>query len=311
MTTSRLAPARSATGRIIVASDNTPAGRAALAWAEAECAADPAGRRLVLCRTYPGRIAGTFLPPSAAIASIELIDPEFARQVHQVRGHLGGERVDVFIRFGDIAYELIAEAGPADLLVTAAPPLGATGLAVTIGAQAGATVVSVRPTPPHMNMSGPFAGHVVVGVDDRGRNAEAIRFAFDYAARHGMPVTAVHAHEPDSGGLWADDKFMEIHPLGHEFGLDLLDAAIATARAEHPDVPVRRAVMRDRAGASLVRGSAGAFLLVVGHRGRSSVVRHLLGSVSRHVLMHARCTVAVVHGGAEHPSPSKGNGETP
>jgi len=154
-------------------------------------------------------------------------------------------------------------------------------------------------------VAGPFAGHVVVGVDGGARDAGPIRFAFDYAARHGLPVTAVHAHEPGSGGVWADDQFMEVHPLGHEFGLDMLDAAVAAARGEHPDVQVRRAVMRERAGTSLVRASAGAVLLVVGDRGRSAITRHLLGSVSRHVLMRARCTVAVVHGDAGTATPKE------
>lgn len=298
MTTSRFAPARPTTGRIVVASDNTTAGRAALAWAASECAAGPADRRMLLVRTYPGRPGNTFVPPAAAISSIELIDPEFARQVHQVRGQLGGERVDVHIHFGNVADMLLSEACPADLLVTAASPLGATGLAVTVGAHTGATVVAVRSTPSRTTVAGPFAGHVVVGVDGGARDAGPIRFAFDYADRHGRPLLAVHAHEPGSGGLWTDDQFMEVHPLGHEFGLDLLDAAVAAARAVHPDVQVRRAVMRDRAGVSLVRASAGAVLLVVGDRGRPAVARHLLGSVSRHVLMHARCTVAVVHGDA-------------
>jgi nucleotide-binding universal stress UspA family protein len=293
-------------GRVIVACDDTPTGWAALAWAEAECAAGPDDQRLVLCRVYPSRTGGTLLLPPIAMASIELVDPVFARQIHDARSRVGGERVEVVIRLGDVADQLLDIAEPSDILVTAAPTLGATGLAVTVGARAGGTVIAVRPTEmrsstPRSNATGPFAGHVVVAVDGA-RDAGPIRFAFEYAARHGKPVTAIHAHEPDAGGLWTDDTFMELHTLGREFGLDMLDAAIADMNAKHPAVPVSRAIMHERATASLVRASEGAVLLVVGDRGRAAIARQLLGSVSRHVLMHARCTVAVVHGAAEHVS---------
>jgi nucleotide-binding universal stress UspA family protein len=260
---------------------------------------------VILCRTYPSRTVGTTLPSPVAMASIELVDPEFARQIRQVRSRVGSERVNVVIRLGEVADQFLAVAQPGDVLVTGAPVLGATGLSVIVGAHSGATVVAVRPTVMRTSAAGPFAGHVVVGVDGRGRDAGPICFAFDYAARHGKPVIAVHAREPGSAGLRTDDRFMELHALGHEFGLEMLDAVIAFAHARHPSVPVRRAVMRDTASTSLVRASDGAALLVVGDRGRPAIARHLLGSVSRYVLMHARCTVAVVHGGARDvPNPT-------
>lgn len=47
-------------------------------------------------------------------------------------------------------------------------------------------------------------------------------------------------------------------------------------------------------GRVLVERSRSAFRVVVGSRGRDPVEGLLLGSVSRHVLQHALCTVAVV-----------------
>jgi nucleotide-binding universal stress UspA family protein len=91
---------------------------------------------------------------------------------------------------------------------------------------------------------------------------------------------------------------METHLLGPERGLEALDAALDTVRSEYPGVPVRRAVMRARAGKALVHASSGAALLVVGDRRLPAVARRLLGSVSRHVLLSAHCPVAVVHGDA-------------
>jgi nucleotide-binding universal stress UspA family protein len=286
--------------RIVVACTDTYGSRAALAWAEADSVLS--GRRIVLCRTYPSGTAGALLPPPAAIGPLEIVDPVFAGQVRQLRGRLGADRIEVRIRFGSLVDQLISTTEPTDLLVTEAAPPGTTGLAVTLGAHASATVVAVRPTAPRTTVAGPFAGHVVVGVDGAGRDSGPIRFAFDYAERHGKPLTAVHADEPDGAGLWIDDQFLEIHPLGHTFGLDMLDAAVAAAHANHPRVAIRRAVMHQPATAALVRASAGALLLVVGDRGRGPIARHLLGSVSRHVLTHGRCTVAVVHGAQATPA---------
>jgi nucleotide-binding universal stress UspA family protein len=300
MTASDVAPVQSKTdiGRIIVACDGIPTDWAALAWAEADCIAGHAGKRLIVCRTYSTHTAGPLRRTPVDIASLELVDPEFAREIHQIRDRIGGEQVDVVLGVGDVADQVVALAEPGDVVVAAAPMAHGSGSAVTLGAHSGTTVVAVRPTATRTDVAAPFAGHVVVGVDGGARDAGPIGFAFDYAARHGKPVIAVHAHESEPAGLWTDDTFMELHPMGHEFGLEMLDAAIAGAHADHPGVPVRRAVMRQRAGAALVHASDGAALLVVGDRGHRALARHLLGSVSRHVLMHAHCTVAVIHSGS-------------
>jgi nucleotide-binding universal stress UspA family protein len=66
------------------------------------------------------------------------------------------------------------------------------------------------------------------------------------------------------------------------------------AHQAYPDVPVRRFVICERAQSALVSASSGAVLLVVGDRGRNAVARRVLGSVSRHVIRQAHCSVAVV-----------------
>jgi nucleotide-binding universal stress UspA family protein len=84
--------------------------------------------------------------------------------------------------------------------------------------------------------------------------------------------------------------------MPHAFDLDLLAAALAHAHDAYPDVHVRRFVLREPADQALVSASKGAYLLVVGDRRRGPVARRMFGSVSRHVVRNAHCTVAVVHG---------------
>lgn len=280
------------TARIVVLADDTPAGAAALAWAQSELAAGTAGRRLVLCRIDPTPARG-FTPTD--VDRLELFDPVFARLVHRVRDRVGGESVDVAVRGGHAATALASLAGPVDTIVVPAPPLGASSLVTSVVAHASGPFVGVRLTSPPADVTaGLFAGHVILGIDDGVIDRAAVEYAFDWADRHRKPLIAVHAAKPDNEGVWVDDEFMEIHPLGHEFGLDLLDAAIEPARRAHPRVRVSRAVLSSAPGDTLVRASAGALLMVVGEHRRNAVTRRLSVSVSRHVLLHARCTVAVV-----------------
>jgi len=139
------------------------------------------------------------------------------------------------------------------------------------------------------------AGRVVVGVDDTPQCLDAVGFAFAQAAARGLPLTAIH-------GWWVDPAVMALAEgaawaeIGEQDHL-VLDAVLAPRLVRHPDVKVSRVVVRDRPADALVEAGDGAELLVVGSRGRGGFTGLLLGSVSRQVLQHARCPVAVVRAG--------------
>lgn len=138
---------------------------------------------------------------------------------------------------------------------------------------------------------------MVVGVDGSGTSDRAVEYAFDFAARHGCELVAVHA--------WSDLPMDALQPvrswdedwaaLRHQ-GDRLLTGALTAHRERHPGVEVRRVVEFDRPAHTLLEHAAGAVLLVVGSHGRGAVRSVLLGSVSHAVIYHAPCPVAVLRG---------------
>lgn len=296
--TSTSHPIVTVTAPILVGIDGTSASWDALSWAAEELAtrsATSGPRRLVMSRTYPPDTAGARLPNPPDMAWLNLADPGLARRLQQIRQRLITDNITLTVHTGDLADQLIA-AATADATVVIAAPERDINVAARVAAHAPGVVVAVRPTTPPADVTaGPFAGHVVIGVADGASSRAAVGFAFDYADRHHKPVAAVHADAVDPAGVWVDDTRTEAHLMPHAFDLDLLEAALTDAHDAYPDVAVRRFVLREHAEQALVAASAGAVLLVVGDRGRSSLTRRVLGSVSRHVVRHAHCSVAVVH----------------
>jgi nucleotide-binding universal stress UspA family protein len=77
---------------------------------------------------------------------------------------------------------------------------------------------------------------------------------------------------------------------------------ISTAQSRHPEVTIVSLVVEGHAAAVLVERSEGADLLVVGTRGHGRFTGMLLGSVSEHCVIHARCPVLVVREGGPQTS---------
>jgi nucleotide-binding universal stress UspA family protein len=286
------------TGPIRVGIDGTAASWDALAWAEQELVSRTGGagpRHMIICRSYWTGTVGARLPSPPDAAWLALADPGLDRKLRDIRQRLLTDEITVDVHVGDLA-DHINNRATADGMAVVAASARDMSTALTIAAHAPGVIVAVRPTtPPATVTAGPFADHVVVGVNGTSSRA-AVGFAFEYASRHGKPIAAVHAHAADPGGAWVDgDGRSGVHLMPYPFGLDRLDAAVADAHEMSPDVPVRRFVLHERAETALVRASSGAVLLVVGDRRRPIIGRRLFGSVSQHAVRDAHCSVAVVH----------------
>jgi nucleotide-binding universal stress UspA family protein len=123
----------------------------------------------------------------------------------------------------------------------------------------------------------------------------AVAFGFEFGEQTGASVTAVLAwHDPQSTG--PGDVLFPVHDLDalEENSAVVLSEAVAGQTVDHPDVKVTEKLVHGPPARALDEESRDADLLVVGCRGRGRIRGFLLGSVSRAVLHHATCPVAVV-----------------
>jgi len=136
--------------------------------------------------------------------------------------------------------------------------------------------------------SEPSRGKIVIGVDGSAGSQQALRWAARQARLTGEELHAVSVWDYPTGALVLEDIDW--------FGITskTLDDAVTTSL--HPDEAdrVQRSVLRGYPARVLLDAAADADLLVVGSRGRGGMVGMLLGSVSQHVVTHARCPVVVV-----------------
>lgn len=146
-------------------------------------------------------------------------------------------------------------------------------------------VVVVRPEPPEA------VAEIVAGFDCSEASGPALAYAFEEARLRGHRVRVVCAWEPPV-------------PYGPVIGMDLdgmRRAAEDYARGElqpwrsgYADVKAELDMVRAHPVSALIEASSRAVLLVVGSHGRNAFTAAVLGSVSRAMLAHARCPVAVV-----------------
>ncbi|MFC4114226.1 universal stress protein [Nonomuraea zeae] len=135
-------------------------------------------------------------------------------------------------------------------------------------------------------------GEVVVGVDDSAECEPALAYAFEQAKLRGSTLRVVHAWQLPVH-VYAPEivyDMDEIRTAQHQVVRDRL----AVFAPDYPQVTVIEEAPVAHPVAALTEASGRADLLVVGSHGRGAVGSALLGSVSRGVLHHAACPVAVV-----------------
>jgi nucleotide-binding universal stress UspA family protein len=285
---------------VVVGTDGSASGRAAVEWAAAEAAA--LSRRLSIVHAQPALVRShqrraTNGPPLQA--SIEPLLDEAVSHARAVAADIAVSTRNVV---GGAVPALLGQR--AELLVLGGRDRRAdsrTGGPVCLGVASYSMcpVVVVRLESPAASASPGLrtprrreAGRVVVGVGGSSRSPAALEFAFRAAAQRGVGLTALVARPPNAFG----DVLDEVAPSdgGESTSWSRLMTGIARVQAAFPTVRATTVCRPGTAADVLVEESAGAALLVVGTRDRSLLGRRLFGSVSHLVLDRAGCPVAIV-----------------
>ncbi|MBV9923330.1 MAG: universal stress protein [Pseudonocardia sp.] len=141
-------------------------------------------------------------------------------------------------------------------------------------------------------------GTVVVGVDGSPASRAAIEFAMrEVTRRHAWLRVIAAAQLPE---YWTIAYGSADLPSPEEVIADAKRAARQTVDEvvnAHPELAAVEFAVEAIAGPPgpvLVDASAGADLLVLGHRGRGALRSALLGSVGLHCVLHATCPITIV-----------------
>ncbi|MEO3863292.1 universal stress protein [Acrocarpospora sp. B8E8] len=277
---------------IVVGVDGSPVSLAAVEWATDDAVRARVPLRIVfVLDRYPYEIAkfpNPDLDDQLARNAARILDKaeQTARARHQ------GIAVTTKVIEGRPAEALREQAAGAAELVVGTRGMGGFAGAVVgsvsmhVAGHAPGPVVVVRRLPEVSH------GEVVVGLDDSPACQPALAYAFEQARLRGCAVRALHAWQ------------VPVHAFAPEISYDMDEIrtaqyAVAAGqldrwREEYPDVKVIEDIRCAHPVEALVEASSGADLLVVGSHGHGAIGSVLLGSVSRGVLRHAQCPVAVV-----------------
>jgi nucleotide-binding universal stress UspA family protein len=146
---------------------------------------------------------------------------------------------------------------------------------------------------------------VVVGVDGSAGSLAALRWAAQEAGLRDIGVHVVMAWQRQRAygsanvfGVGMDPTFDTEESLAATAAQEATRLAEETSK-EH-DVPMTWETVEGHPAAALLAVVEDEDILVVGSRGHGGFVSALLGSVSQHVVTHARCPVVVIPGSERH-----------
>ncbi len=273
---------------VVVGTDGTPAGSAAVDWA-----VDEAARRRVPLRIVHAAVWAHYASRPGSLADAVTRDAS-----GRARARRPSVAVAAEVALRDPVPALLAEGDGAALLVLgsralgrfAGALLGSVSLPVVAAVPCPVVVVRDLPVPPE-----PY-GPVVLGVGEHGEVAPVTAFALEAADAQRCPLWAVHAWRvPRVEGATAHSgQFDDARNSRRSEAQHRLDEALTAVRGPILTSGVRRVLGEGSASEVLLSACEEASLLVVGARRRDARAGHRIGPVNRAVLRHAPCPVAVV-----------------
>jgi len=131
---------------------------------------------------------------------------------------------------------------------------------------------------------------ILVGYDGSESARSAFDFALDLAARYGAELHVIGVARPPEFGTEVETEAVIENSRRHYIKELLPLKSRVEGLTAHFEVIV------GHPGDGIVRYAEGHGIdhIIVGHRGHTLFERWLLGSVARHVIVHAPCAVTVV-----------------
>lgn len=278
-------------GGVLVAVDGSEQARRALAWAAAEARMRAVALTITHCYYWPSTGLGAMDAIGFLMEGLEQDSREvLAAAAVEARGIAPDIAVRTISHLGSPVAAIVDMSRDRDLVVLGSRGLGGFkgmllgSVSTGVVAHASSSVAIVRGAG-QIDSAAP----VLVGVDASPSSEAVLTEAFAAAQRRGCPVVAVHAWQPPTRQVAADQEEAWQQSVTSE-----LDARVAVVADRFPGVPVEVVTHRDRPAAALLSRAQTAQLLVVGTRGRSELKGMLLGSTSRAMVQHAPCPVLVV-----------------
>lgn len=289
-------------GGVVVGFDGSRNAEVAVRWAAQEAQRQGATLHIISCGYYPGMPFpgaeyGGVLPRSSMQATEEL-----ARKGRTIAAKILTEGAIKAYAVTSRATEALIDASTtASLVVVGHRGEGAFASAVlgsvssSVAQFAGCPVVVVRGAVADGGSSLP----VTVGVDGTADSEPALLFAAQQAARGAVPLRIVCAWRTLEQAGWdlANWQVDAIEEWARELSTSArhaVDGAATIVRERWPDVEVDARVVESAPVLALEDASRESQLVVVGSHSSGALGRLMLGSVSRAVLHHAACPVAVV-----------------
>jgi len=283
-------------GAIVVGVDGHPHGMYAAAWAARQ--AELERRALVVVHAID---AGPYLRSGDQDRIDRIAGQRHAdHAMHRALEVAPGIRVQTLVRQAEPAELLVELSEAAHLVVVGSRGLGRVAsfvrgsVSVAVGASARCPVVVVREEAPRPR-------RIVVGADGSEASSAAIEFAFEQASLRGVPLLALHAVSVLEPRV---DDWVSAEAAAPAW----LAEAVAGMREKYVDVDVDLQIAEGPTVVELTEASRRADLIVVGARPHHGPISLNLTSVSRALLDHGHCSVAVVRsrsGAAEGAAPGR------
>ncbi|MEU7856033.1 universal stress protein [Nonomuraea sp. NPDC049141] len=279
-------------GRIAVGVDGSAPATAAAEWAAVDARRRGLDLRIVhICEQWPHGV-GDF--------STEYCAGALEAAADRARELAGEVEVTTDLRAGNVIEELIAESASADSLV-----LGSRGLGGFEGMVLGSvsTAVAGHARGPVVIVRGGRReehGRIVVGYDGSEHSEAAMEYAIEQARASHARLHVLYAWQLPVFAPYAA-AYNSLLETAFQHEVRVAAERVVPWREKNPDVEITDEQLCEHPAGALIRAATTADLVVVGSRGLGGFASAVLGSVSRAVLHHVTCPVAVVRRRQEGP----------